>query len=330
MLFYYLRDFITIQEPSKMDKAILIVLLLLFSVSCQNTEEKTASEKEVVVDSTIVMQNTPPFNAPIIPEKVSFAGEQVPIQDTSILERLDRELLINNFWHTRTMLTIKRSSRWFPLIEKILQEYGVPDDFKYLAVAESGLEQVVSPANAVGFWQFLKKTAKDYDLEVNNTIDERYHVEKSTRAACQYLLKAKKSLGSWTLAAAAYNRGKAGVQNQIEDQGSKNYYDLLLNEETSRYLFRIIATKIIFENATVYGFNIPDDAMYPPYKTKSIIVSETIEDIAAFAKKHQTSYRIIKLLNPWIRKDKITINKEQSYTILVPSKESTLKVHGNE
>lgn len=315
-----------------MNRYFILFLFAFLWAGCQQKQQQNRPE-DVQDTDTLIQEPIArlPFQSPEIPSSVEFAGETVPVDDISILERLDRELLINNFWHTRTFLTIKRSGRWFPLIERILKEHNVPDDFKYLAVAESGLENVTSPANAVGFWQFLKKTGKDYGLEVNKTIDERYHVEKATIAACKYLINAKNKLGSWTLAAAAYNRGKAGIENSLEEQQTDSYYDLLLNEETSRYLFRIIATKIIFEHPDQFGFDIPDKAMYQPYSTDTIKVSETIDDIAVFAEQHGSSYRIIKLLNPWIRKDKIKINnEEQSYTILVPSKESSLKIHGKQ
>ncbi len=183
-----------------------------------------------------------------LPEKVDFAGEPVPISQLDVLENLDREVLVNTYWQSQTLLFIKRANRYFPIIEEILKKYNVPDDFKYLPVAESGLTNIVSPANAVGFWQLLEGTGKEYGLEINSEMDERYSLEKSTETACKYIIESYKKYGSWTMAAASYNAGRRGMDRQIERQKEKDYYDLLLNEETSRYIFRIISYKLILSD----------------------------------------------------------------------------------
>lgn len=253
-----------------------------------------------------------------MPDSINFAGEAVPIDNLDIKERLDREFHVNTYWHSQTFLFHKRAGRWFPVIEPILREQGVPDDFKYLCVIESGLDNVVSPAGASGFWQFMKKTGKGYHLEISDEVDERYHLEKATVAACQYLKEAKKKFGSWTLAAASYNMGKGGVQNNLNQQRVSSYYDLNLNSETSRYLMRIIAAKYILSESEYYGFRLREEDMYQPYKTKNITVDTTISDLIDFAIDQSISYRTLKVLNPWLRRKKLTVTEGKSYQIAIP------------
>jgi len=198
-----------------------------------------------------------------MPSELNFAGEAVPLEKSEVFERMDRELLVNTYWQSNGLLLIKRANKYFPIIEPILKQYGIPDDFKYLAVIESGLTQAISSAQAVGFWQILKNTAKELGLEVNKNIDERYHIEKATQAACKYLLKSKEKLGTWTLAAAAYNAGNNGIQRRLEEQKVNTYYDLLLGQETGRYVFRIIAIKQILSNPKSYGFNYQKNICIP-------------------------------------------------------------------
>lgn len=205
-----------------------------------------------------------------IPENVNFAGESVPLTDPDVRERMDRELLVNMYWQSNGLLMIKRANKYFPVIEPILKKYGVPDDFKYLAVIESGLMNVVSPAKATGFWQIMEGTGKQYGLEINANVDERYHLEKSTEVACKYLLDAKERMGTWTLAAAAYNAGQAGINRQLTRQKEKEYYDILLGEETGRYLFRIMAMKEIMSNPRKYGFNYEQHHLYKRIPAKKI------------------------------------------------------------
>ena len=262
--------------------------------------------------------------APNIPNKISFANEKVPIEEFDIKERLDKEILINTYWQSKTILLIKKSHKYFPIIEKILQENNIPDDFKYLAVAESGLENVTSPAGAKGVWQFLKKTGLEYGLEINSQIDERYHLEKSTEAACKYLQKAYDEFGSWTMAAASYNMGINGVKRKMQKQGTNNYFNLHLNDETSRYIFRIIVIKEIMENPRKYGFVFRKSDLYNYPEVKQIRVDSTINDLYLFAKKHNVNYKILKKYNPWLRISKLPDESRRVYYIDLPRKSEKL------
>lgn len=250
----------------------------------------------------------------------SFAGEQVPIDNFDVRERLDREMVINTYHHSTTMLNLKLANRYFPVIEPILREQGVPEDFKYLCVAESALRMATSPANAKGLWQFLKSTGEAYGLEVNDEVDERFHVEKSTIAACKFLHHLKNRFGSWTLAAAAYNMGETGMSKQLQQQKVSNYYDLHLNEETSRYVFRCIAIKEVLANPGMFGFSLPDEQLYPEIKDiKEVQVASPIANLAEFAQQHQTTYRMLKVLNPWLISNSLTPKGGKVYTVMVPA-----------
>lgn len=252
-----------------------------------------------------------------LPSKLEFAGEKIPLDKLGIRERLDRELLVNSYWQSNGLLLLKRSKRAFKIIEPILEKYGVPDDFKYLAVAESGLQNVTSPAGAKGIWQFMDYTAIPYGLEINSEVDERFHLEKSTEIACLYLKEAYEIFGNWTLAAASYNRGKAGIQRDLKKQRVDNYYDLHLNQETARYVFRIIALKSLMESPKSYGFMLEQEDYYAETPVQLIYVDETIEDIAEWAESLGTNYHVIKTLNPWLKSNKLTV-KEKTYTIKAP------------
>lgn len=252
------------------------------------------------------------------PDTISFAGEPMPIDIFYVNEALDRELSVNTYWHSSTLQIIKKSQRWFPLFDSILIANNVPTDFKYLAVIESGLANVTSPAGAVGYWQFLKGTAKDFDLEVSKEVDERYNVLKATEAACRYFLKSYEKFGNWTLVAAAYNAGNRGVNTQIERQKSGSFYDLLLSDETTRYIYRIAAMKIIFENPEIYGFYINDNDIYPVIPTHNVVVDYKIEDLADFAKLQGISYKILKYFNPWLRQNYLKNKKKKEYIIIIP------------
>ena len=258
------------------------------------------------------------LTSPPLPQSLSFAGEEVPLDVYWVREALDRELVINCYQHSKTLRILKLSSRVFPTVEKILKEEGVPDDFKYLCVAESGLENVTSPANAGGYWQFIPSTAKVYGLEVGTDVDERCHLEKATRAACKYLKKMKNQFGSWTMAAAGYNRGDGGLQAAVDDQKVHNYWDLWLNSETSRYVYRILSFKLIFENPQAYGVAICPAQMYPPIETKTVKVTTSIASLPRFAEEHHVTYRELRNLNPWIRNNKLTVASGKSYDIALP------------
>lgn len=252
------------------------------------------------------------------PATANFAGEQTPLGISDVKERLDRELIVNVNLHSSTILAIKRANRAFPIIEPILKKNGIPDDFKYLAVIESGLVNAVSGAGARGVWQFMPETAKERGMEVNDVVDERYDLEKSTQAACSYFLSAKAKFGTWTLAAASYNGGMGGVNKQMDIQKETNYYDLLLTEETSRYVFRILALKEIMKNPEKYGFTLANEELYEILPTKKNDVDSSITDLAYFAKAQGINYKILKIHNPWLRDKKLDNPTNKKYTIEIP------------
>lgn len=254
-----------------------------------------------------------------MPEVLHYAGEEVPVHNPDIKERMDRELLVNTYWQSNALLIFKRANKYFPIIEPILKEEGVPDDLKYLAVIESGLTQAVSPAKATGFWQILKETGKEYGLEVNDNVDERYHIEKSTRAACKYLKASKKRFGSWTAAAAAYNAGNYGVSRLFEAQNVSNYYDLHFpKEETGRYVFRILAFKEILSNPKKYGFNFTEDHLYKHIPTYKVALDTAVTDFVKFAERYGINYKILKIHNPWLRENRLNNKSRKKYYIEIP------------
>ncbi len=252
-----------------------------------------------------------------MPKELSFAGEKVPLSQFEVRERIDRELLINTYWQSQTMLYLKRAARWFPVIEPVLKKNNVPDDFKYLVVAESGLTNAISPMGACGFLQFTEATAKKYGLEMNEDVDERYNTELSAEAACSYLLESKQLFGTWTLAAAAYNMGAEGLTKQIEKQKANNYYDLLLSEETLRYIARIIAIKEILTHPAVYGYHFRQSDLYAPYKYNTFMVDSSITNMADFAIAKKTNYKMLKLLNPWLRSNALPNRSKKKYAIKI-------------
>ena len=258
------------------------------------------------------------------PNNLTFANELVPDSSSDIWERLDKELLKNIYWQSNTLLYFKRANKYFPIIEEILAKNNIPDDFKYLAVIESGFEYTVSPSGAAGFWQIMKGTAREYGLEVNYAIDERYNLRKSTEAACKYLQKAYDEFGSWTMAAASYNMGINGVKRKMQKQGTNNYFNLHLNDETSRYIFRIIVIKEIMENPRKYGFVFRKSDLYNYPEVKQIRVDSTINDLYLFAKKHNVNYKILKKYNPWLRISTLPDESRRVYYIDLPRKSEKL------
>lgn len=252
-----------------------------------------------------------------IPEEIYFAGERVPLENFDVRESLDRELQINAYWQSQTILFIKKAKRFFAIIEPILKENGVPDDLKYMAVAESGLLNVVSPAGAAGLWQFLEGTATDYRLEMNNEVDERYHLEKATRAATRFLNDSYRVYGAWALAAASYNMGRKNISKQMDRQKASNYYNLILGEETGRYLYRLIAIKLILEDPEKYGFSVLRDDYYPEIPYKIVEVDTPIRSIPDFANQMGVNYKLLKELNPWLREDKLTNSIRKKYQIKI-------------
>jgi hypothetical protein len=254
---------------------------------------------------------------PVRPQSISFAGEVAPLDKHYVLERLDRELLVNNFWHSNSILVLKRAAKYFPIIEPILQENGIPDDFKYLAVIESGLTQVTSPVGAEGFWQFMPQTARDFGLEVSGDIDERLNLIKATESAAAYLTVAYAEFGNWTLAAAAYNAGVQRIKTSLGKQQTNSYYDLFLNEETSRYMYRMLATKLIFESPESYGFVIPKAQTYQFPKNKLVKVSISPIDWVAFAQSQNMSYADLREMNPWIKGYQLSNRNNKVYEVRV-------------
>ena len=296
----------------------LICLSGLFIFAVQKTPSEETTAKTVSSENKLV--NDYNVYAIQIPDNMDFAGEAMPLNDPDVYERMDRELLVNTYWQSNGLLMFKRAHKYFPIIEPILKKNGIPDDFKYLAVIESGLSNAVSPAGARGVWQIMPATARENGLEVNDNVDERYHLAKSTEIACKYLLKSKEQLGSWTLAAAAYNAGNAGVSNRLRDQKVKEYYDLLLGEETGRYIFRIVALKEILKNPKVYGFNFNDSDLYNSVPTREVILNGEVSDFTAFAKEYGINYKILKIHNPWLREDHLNNKSKKQYVLDIPEK----------
>ncbi len=255
-----------------------------------------------------------------IPEKLDFAGEPVPLENPDIRERFDRELLVNTYWQSNGLLLFKRANQYFPILEPLLKKYGLPDDFKYLAVAESGLEYTSSPAGASGIWHFMKGTGLEYGLEINDYVDERYNLDKATMVAAEYLKKSKDKFGSWTMAAASYNAGVGGMNKQINRQKETSYYDLLLNTETSRYVFRILALKEIMSNPKKYGFNFREKDLYTNVPTYTVKVDTPVEDWAEWIKPYGINYKILKIHNPWLRDTYLKNSSGKEYLIQIPEK----------
>jgi len=292
---------------------------LMFAVSSSEIKGKT--ETVSVKDSVeLNVARGYRISAIDIPENLNFAGETVPQEDPEVMERIDREFLVNTYWQSNALLLMKRANKYFPIIEPILAKNGIPDDFKYLAVAESGLMNVVSPAGATGFWQIMPATGREYGLEVNSNVDERYHLEKSTEVACAYLNRWKKKYGSWTLTAAAYNAGAGGINRYMRIQQVDDYYDLLLVEETGRYVFRIMAIKEILSNPEKYGFHLEKEDMYTAAPTFSVEIDEPVTSFADFSEKYEINYKILKRHNPWLREPHLNNSSRKKYTINIPNK----------
>jgi hypothetical protein len=295
---------------------LLSIIVLLFA-NC--SENKT----------TKITTNSEKFILPELPKKIKFAGIEYNISDLDIQEKLDREILTNVYYQSATSQIIKRANRFFPSIEKILTQENIPSDFKYLACIESALiAQAESPVGAKGFWQFMPETASEYELQINEEVDERLDITKSTKAACSYLHKAKDTLKDWLLAAASYNRGLGGVKRDMKWQKSTNYFDTEMNIETGRYVYRMLAMKLILEAPEKYGYNIPENQKYTPIKTKSIKVSKSIENIADWSIKKGANYKIVKKLNPWLLKNSLHI-KKHNYQILFPTEDENLRPYSS-
>jgi len=296
-----------------------VISTLIFAV--QSSDEQRTIQAPIVendIDKNVAKEYR--ISAIDIPEDLNFAGEVVPQDDPEIMERIDREFLVNTYWQSNAVLLIKRANKYFPIIEPILAKNGVPDDFKYLAVAESGLQNVVSHAGATGFWQIMKATGREYGLEINDNVDERYHLEKATEVACRYLKRWKDKYGTWTLTAASYNAGPGAINKYLGIQQVDDYYDLLLGQETGRYVFRIMAIKEILSHPEKYGFDIEKEDMYSAVPTFKVEVDEPILSFADFAQQYEINYKILKRHNPWLREPHLNNSSRKKYTIEIPNK----------
>lgn len=299
---------------------ILIIILLLAYIAYNQRLGKRLMEDPPISDPAILTD--PSFVAAVaydLPTEISFADEPVPIDVADVRERFDKELQINCYLHSNTLFLLKRANRWLPQMKPILDRYNIPDDFKYLPLIESNLLNVRSPRDAVGYWQILADSGREIGLEINNEVDERYDPLKATEAACKYLTKAYSKFGNWTLVAASYNRGVSGVKRAMNEQQEQSFYDLYLNDETSRYVFRIVAIKEIMENPVKYGFKINEGNLYEEEPLRYVEVTETIKDFVAFAKANGTNYKLLKRHNPWLRAEKLTVKKGKIYRIALPA-----------
>lgn len=294
-----------------------VVSTLVFAVQDYNVYEKNEGANPVTDKNVAEGYRISTID---IPKNLNFAGEAVPMEDPEVMERVDREFLVNTYWQSNALLLMKRANKYFPIIEPILAKNGIPDDFKYLAVAESGLQNVVSPAGATGFWQIMKATGKEYGLEINDNVDERYHIEKATEVACKYIKSYKEKYGNWTMAAATYNTGTGSIDKFMGIQKADDYYDLLLGEETGRYVFRIMAIKEILSNPEKYGFYISKEDMYNAVPTFKVEVKEPVLSFADFAKQYEINYKILKRHNPWLREPNLNNASNKTYIIEIPNK----------
>ena len=304
--YYFLAGFLA--------SVILIIVVLLISLNGISSIAENAEGEEFPQGYKIV--------SPEISNYLEFAGERIPTENFEVFERMDREFISNTYYHSATILALKRATRWFPVIEPILKKNNIPDDFKYLCVAESNMENVVSPAGATGFWQFMKEAGVKYGLEINSQVDERYDVWKSTEAACKYLKDSYDMFGNWTLSAASYNMGQDGITLQMERQKAKNYFNLVLNSETSRFVARIVALKYIFQSPQLYGYDIKVDEKYKPLEYSEIRLDSSVTDFADYAKSLGINYFLLKMYNPWLRDNYLSNKSKQIYMIKLPAEGS--------
>jgi len=299
----------------------LIIILLFFSGLLFLNSNIPGTENNVKAISNSYITN------PVMPNKIHFAGQKVPLEKFDVKEALDRELLSVANWHSKTFLTLKRANRWFPVIDKILKQNNIPLDFRYLAVAESGLINDVSPVGAKGVWQLMESTGKELGLEINKNVDERYHIIKSTEAACKYLQSSYNIYKDWVMVAASYNMGKSALKGMQKFQYQKNFWDLALYEETSRYVYRIIAIKIVMENPTNYGFKLKPSELYPEIPTRNLMVDSTIRELSKWAIMQGSNYKILKYFNPWLRQRSLQNKNHKKYILQLPKRGMRTKAY---
>jgi membrane-bound lytic murein transglycosylase D len=318
--------------------SVLVLLVLVLDITTTNSrlrkledelagaEEATAfgddgQAQDEVMEEAIDMEAgtwTPAVSFDV-PDSATFAGEPVPLHIPDVLERFDRELHINTYMHNSTIFILKRAGRWLPQIEAILEKNNIPDDFKYMPLIESALLNDVSPRGAVGFWQIMKPAGRELGLEITGEVDERYDPIKATHAACKFLKKAHAKFNNWTLAAASYDRGMGGMSRALKNQRVDTYYELFLNDETARYVFRLLAIKEIVENPEKYGFHIDPSHLYRPDTLRYVEVSQTVNNLVAFSLDQGANYKLLKRFNPWLRDERLTVRKGKKYRIAFPA-----------
>jgi membrane-bound lytic murein transglycosylase D len=298
-------------------KYLLVAIILILSVHLCS-QQSVQSDDATLNSAGSAASARMLYQAPTLPTVLSFAGEAVPLHIPDVAERMDRELLSNSYYHSGTLLGLKRMQRYVPEIRAMLKENDIPEDFIYLALAESLFGQVTSHAGASGFWQLMPDTARGYGMLVNDEVDERFHIQKSTLAACRYLKTAKSKFGTWTNAAASYNRGMGGLERAMKQQGVTSFYDLYLNDETSRYMFRILALKEVLGNPQQYGFDLSAEQGYNPLPTRTVTVTSSITDLPKFALEQGTNYKTLRLYNPWIRGYKLTVASGKEFALQLP------------
>ena len=293
---------------------------LMLSLFLLSNKEATIENKISDLEQKLYVLSQ--ANSVPIPNQVDFCGETIALDRFDLRERFDREINTFTYLHATTMLYLKRANRFFPVIESLLKKNNIPDDFKFLCLIESNLDiRALSPANAAGFWQLLESTGKEYGLEINSEVDERYHIEKATDAACRYFRAAYARYGSWVNAAASYNAGMAKISSVLNSQQVNSALDLLLVSETSRYIFRILAIKQLFENPSLYGFMLKKEDLYPFIPVQRVTITETVDDFAVFSQDYGLNYMLLKEFNPWLRDNKLTIRNGKTYEIAIPKKD---------
>ena len=298
---------------------LLFSIALLQALALQAQQGNPRYQVKDMPDDKLMAKYAPIcVTTPDVPKTFSLFGEKMPLELWDIRERFDRELLVNTFMQGTTSYILKLTNRWLPVIEERLKANNVPDDFKYLCVAESALQNQISKAGAVGFWQFMGGTAPRYGLYMDEEVDERYDPVKATDAACKYLIEAYNKFGNWTAAAASYNCGMGGFNSAMTAQGETSFYQLLLPEETMCYIFRIAALKYLIINQRTMGFMLSEEDWYQPITVKKEVITGGVGDLVAYARSRNTNYKMLKLLNPWLRNKVLTNKRGRSYTILLP------------
>jgi len=297
-------------KPLRILSILSIVFITLLFINAMNKNE---------IEPIVNTHKNYKIKALKLPSNLNLAGERVPVEIPDVRERMERELLVNTYWQSNGLLLLKRANKYFPILEPLLKKYGLPDDFKFLALAESGFTDETSTVGAAGMWHFMKKTGKEFGLEINKNVDERYNIEKSTKVAAEYLKNSYERFNSWTLAAAAYNAGNYGISKRLKAQEVNSYYDAKLADETERYIFRILALKEIINNPEKYGFVFEKSDLYTSQNTRTVKIDTAITNITAFAKRFGMNYKEFKIHNPWLREHHLNNKSGKMYEIKIPN-----------